>query len=708
MGATELARPDRSPAPRGVRDWVVCALLAALTLAAYSRVGDFEFLSWDDRDYVVENPQVAGGLSLEGVRWAFSAFHSSNWHPLTWLSHMLDVELYGLDAGAHHRTNVYLHALNAVLCFAFLRLATGARWTSAIVAALFAVHPLRVQVVAWVAERKELLAGAFFFLTLIAYTRYARRPDRRRYALAIAAFAAGLLAKPSLVTVPVVLLVLDVWPLRRLRLGGAAAGADDEGPGSAPLRLVVEKLPFLLLAAASSAATVLAQRSGDTFSSLAELPPVARISNAVTATATYVEKTLWPADLAHFYPHPALVDPAWSPWSAGVVVTALVLAGATVLAAVLLLRGRPWLAVGWIWFLAVLLPVIGLVQVGEQAWADRYAYLSTIGLLVAAVWTAGEWATRGRVAARILAGVALLFVVAAAVATREETVHWRSSEALFRRALAVTERNYVAHGALGNVLQENGALEEAEVEYLAALAIRPEDTSVLFNYGILLQNTGRLEEALEVYDRMVESRPEMAQAHLQAGVAAAQLGRSNRARASLEKTLALVPESAEVRFNLALLDCEERRFESAARLLEEAVAADAGYSRAHHLLARVYEEQGRRADALDHYEAASRGDEPPVEAISRRAWLLATSPEEELRNGALALELAEQAVRATGGNDFSALEALAAALAESGRLEEASSLQSRAVDRAPLDQRVEARRRKALYDEGVPYRLPRE
>ncbi len=511
---------------------IVAILLVLATFLAYGRVADAEFLRFDDGDYVTENPFVRAGLSWPGVRWACTRFHSSNWHPLTWLSHMLDVELFGLDPAGHHLANVALHAATAVLLFLFFDRTTGARTRSALVAGLFALHPLRVQSVAWVSERKDVLAGFFFVLVLLAWARYAAAPSRSRYLLALVLFALGLCAKPSLVAVPLVLLLVDFWPLARWSRATRA-------------RNLLEKLPFLVLALLSSAITLLAQRSGGALAPSLVIPLGARVANAASSALTYVGRTFWPAQLCYFHPHPALVDPLWRPVNAQALASGAVLLFATG-AALLLRRARPALFVGWCWTLVMLLPVIGLVQVGEQSWAERYAYLPLVGVYVALLF-----ACEPPRALRVPLALALLALLAACtVATRRATLAWLDSRSLYERALLVSDKNYMAETGLANVLRDQGEIARARELYQAALAVRPTFAPALYGLGLLEQEAGDLERATALYERALASHPGLVQAHLNLGAVLGQRGELDRALEEFGRVLELVPDQPEARGNL--------------------------------------------------------------------------------------------------------------------------------------------------------------
>jgi hypothetical protein len=449
------------------------ALALALAVAAvFGRSVGFEFLSLDDGVYVTDNEEVRAGLTVESVKWAFTTFRGGPWHPLTWLSHMLDVELFGLDPAGHHATNVAIHALTTALLFLALRALTGGLWSSAFAAALFALHPLRAESVAWVAERKDVIAGLGFVAALLAYASYAQRGGALRISGVAAAMAFGLMGKPSVVTLPFVLLLLDVWPLRRV------------DPLEAPFpwrrlgALAAEKLPLFALAALASALSVVTQGAGGGVASSAEAPLAARLANMLLAYAAYLRKTLWPVDLAVFYPYPTEF-----PWLRVGAAAALV-AGVSALA-LAQLRRRPWLAVGWFWFLGVLVPMIGLVQVGGQALADRYSYLPAIGLSLIAAAAASELAERGpRARAAVVAGCALAVAASAAAAWRQVGT-WRDNPTLYGHAVAVTEDNVVAATNLAWVRATSADPARRDAEEALRWARRAAELTAHKNAGVL-------------------------------------------------------------------------------------------------------------------------------------------------------------------------------------------------------------------------------
>ncbi len=522
--------------PLGSRDLWLALLLAFGSLALFGRARSNDFVAYDDDLYVTENPEVAGGLTAKGVAWAFTEIHSANWHPLTWLSHMLDVAIFGLEPAGHHATSVLLHAANAVLFFLFLRRATGRAAPAFFTAALFSAHPLRVESVAWVAERKDVLSGLFFFLVLVAWERHAREKSRGRYTAALLLFAAGLLAKPMLVTLPLILLLLDRWPLER---------------NASTRELVLEKLPFFALALASSAVTWIAQRSGGATATLEHLPLALRLENAALACVTYLRQTFWPADLACFYPHPALGKGGAS---AALLLSAL--GAATLLASIsiavfLRRKAAPSVCFGWTAFLVMLVPVIGIVQVGNQAHADRYTYLPSAALASGlAFGLASLPGALARSASAVLGAAAL---VAFSVLTPRQVGTWKDSLVLWETAARRTEGNYLAHWRLGELYLDEGELEEAERVFEAALAIRGDLPEVQNGLGKARLELGDPERSLEPFERARRLAPREPIYALNLAGARIAAGELDLALALLEELARAGEDGAELHFDLGLL-----------------------------------------------------------------------------------------------------------------------------------------------------------
>jgi tetratricopeptide (TPR) repeat protein len=473
--------------PKPSERWPVaglCLLLAAMTFGVFGQTLHHQFVNFDDDVYVYDNPMVAPGLTHKGLVWAFTSVYAANWHPLTWLSHMLDCQLYGLRPGGHHLTNVLLHAATVIALFLVLRQMTGALWRSAFVAAVFAIHPLRVESVAWVAERKDVLSGLFFMLTIGAYVRYARRPwSWWRYGLVVLLFAMGLMCKPMLVTLPLVLLLLDYWPLQRMETGKFSG-------------LVVEKLPLLALSAAACVATVLAQQ--ESIQSLKSFSLPLRLGNALVAYMVYLGQMVYPAGLAAFYPYPHNGLP---PWEVALAATLLIALSAFVFWR---RRREPWLLMGWLWYLVMLLPVVGLIQAGRQAHADRYTYLPQIGICMGVTWMVAQWRVNRAALGTLMAGTLGVLMFCA----WKQTAYWQDSEALWRHTLACTTDNDMAHNNLGIVFYQKGQLDDAITQYQTAAEITPDYESAHFNLAKALFQKGRVQESIAQFQASLQINPD--------------------------------------------------------------------------------------------------------------------------------------------------------------------------------------------------------
>jgi protein O-mannosyl-transferase len=575
---------------RSTREYLVelsiSAALAVLTLLIYCPTFNYPFVNYDDPVYVFKNPHVQAGLTADGVRWAFTAFDCGNWHPLTWLSLQLDVDLYGgLRPGGFHLTNVLLHVTNTLLLFLVLGRMTGAVWRSAVVAALFALHPLHVESVAWVAERKDVLSTLFWMLTLAAYLFYVRQPSIRRYLLVMLALGLGLLAKPMLVTLPCVLLLLDYWPLRRV-------GLLTRG------RLLLEKVPLFALALASCVVTFLAQVHGQAVAPLEAVPPAARLANAVLAYAGYLGKMLWPMHLAVHYPLAGPDVPVARALGAGlilVVITLLVLGPG---------RRRPYLTVGWLWYLGTLVPVIGLVQVGSQALADRYTYVPLIGLFLLLTWGVADLAAAWRLPRGYLVGATAATLSACVVLTWIQVGYWESTLRLWEHAAAVTENDLLAQMNLGTCYHQQGKLSDAKREFEKAVAINPNLAEAHANLGNVLADLGRREQAVAEYRKAITLDPESAWPHFNLGVALAALGRHEEALAEFQKTITLDSESPWPHTNLGNVLRDLGRDEEALAEYRRAIALDPEDPLPHNNVGIVLVELGRHEEALAEYRRA--------------------------------------------------------------------------------------------------------
>ena len=691
----------------------VCGLLLLAVAVVFGQTVQHEFVNFDDDPYVVQNPQIARGLTAQGFVGAFTHGHAGNWHPLTSISHMLDCQFYGLWAPGHHLTNVLLHGATAVLLLLVLRQMTGRLWPSALVAALFAIHPLRVESVAWVAERKDMLSGLFFVLTLAAYVGYARRPfSPARYMLVVTLYALGLMTKPMLVTLPFVLLLLDTWPLGRLTGEGASDGALGNlgrqplteshrtcGPASAR-RLVVEKIPLMLLAAVSCAVTILIQSEAVVARETVSLHR--RIPNALMTTFDYLEQLVHPAGLAVFYPYPQEIPPAWQ------IAVAIVALIAITTAAVIARRRHPYLLVGWLWYLGMLVPVIGLVQVGAQARADRYTYLPQIGVCLALVLTVADitaqWRHR-RVGCGIASAIALVSLGWCAFL---QTRHWRSSETLWSHTLACTSRNWQACNNLGIVLENQGKLDQAMEYFQKSLEIDSECVESLTNVGMILRRRGQIDDAIAYQRKALAIRPQYARAHNNLANALSQSGRAEEAIRHYEKALEIDPQLSEVHHNCGVALSRIGRFDEAIMHYRKAIELSPGLVPAREHLCIALYFQGKVAEAVAQCRDLLRLQPNQIGALTLAAWALATSADPSIRNGPEAVELAQRAARLPEGQTPETLNTLAAAYAEAGRFAEAAdvarhamrlaSARGNAALAAALGSRIE------LYEAGSPFR----
>jgi Flp pilus assembly protein TadD len=511
---------------------LIAVAIALLAIAVFWQVLGHPFVSFDDDEYVTANPVVLGGLSKSGLAWAFSTMHFTNWHPLTWLSHMVDVELFGLNPRGHHLTSLLLHALNSTLLFLLLSRMTGANWPSAFAAAAFAVHPLRVESVAWIAERKDVLGGFFWILTMGAYVRYTERTTLWRYLCVVLLFALGLMAKPMLVTLPFALLLLDYWPLSRFPRWGAFLGrfpdgsVQSGGPG-----LLAEKIPLFLLTVVSCVFTYTASSYGGALIDHGKLPFPVKATNALVSYAIYIGKTVWPSSLAVFYPHPDAIPSEWTITGAAAL--------AAIAVAVTIWHGKrlPYLAVGLLWFAGTLIPVIGLVQVGSQGMADRYTYIPSIGLFIAAAWGIRDLSAGWRIRKQVLACLFGVVIVALSAVTLRQLTYWSSNTSLFSHAIEVTSGNFLAESNLGVALETQGKTEEAITHYRKAIAIRPTYVDARYNLAVALARLGRTDEAIASYRKTLEYDPRHAPAHNNLGFLLAGRGNLDAAIAEYKEAI---------------------------------------------------------------------------------------------------------------------------------------------------------------------------
>ncbi len=566
-------------------------LLFLLTACTFLPTLKNDFVNFDDPIYVVDNIHVNPGLTWAGVGWAFQATDGGIWLPLTWISHMVDCQLYGLKPWGHHLTNVLLHALNTALVFLWARLVTGATWRSFFLAAFFGLHPLRVESVAWVAERKDVLSGLFWLLTLWAYVEFVKKSQshasgaKRCYALAAVFFLLGLMAKPMLVTLPFVLLLLDYWPLGRLRDGRNNMG-----------RLIVEKWPFFLLSASASIVTFVVQQHEK---AVVWIPPRFRTENAVVSCVRYIGKLFWPENLCVYYPHPGY-------WPLAAVFLSAILLAIISLIFIRQRRQYPYLLFGWLWFLGTLIPVIGLVQVGQQAMADRYTYIPQIGLMFCLVWGAQELTRTWKRQTLILSIAATTAIIACMILTCQQIAWWKDSITLFRHTLAVTNKNILAHIDLGMALCDAGRTEEAIEQYRAALRINPDESLAHNDLGVALGRNGNLAESISEYQQALQIQPGYADAHRNLGETLSKTGHNAEAATQLQQALALDPAAAATRIALGNVLNQVGRPDDAIGQYQEAIRLKPGSAEVYNSLGVTLGRLGRRKEAVQQLREAVR------------------------------------------------------------------------------------------------------
>jgi len=546
-GRRRVVELGQSTTTFGRNELLMAFGLVAVTLAVYAQVMNHQFILLDDNLYIRENAIVNQGLTLKGIAWAFTTFHAANWHPLTWLSHMLDSQIFGLNAGGHLLVNALIHAANALLLFLFLRRVTGAKWRSAIVAALFALHPLHVESVAWAAERKDTLSTFFALLSLVAYARYVEVTSWKRYALVAVTLALGLMAKPMLVTWPFVLLLLDYWPLHRFQWQpktGTAGFVRALGP------LVREKLPLFCLAAASMVMTFIAQSHGGAVRTFANVPVSLRLANAVVSYAKYLFRTMWPSNLTVYYPFSRTGVPLWQ------LLCAIVLLAVITTFAFRQARERPYLLMGWLWFVGTLVPVIGLVQVGGAAMADRYHYVPSIGLFVAFVFGLSDLAGAFRIGHVAMSALTIAALSILTCLTAVQIGRWRNNTTLFLYTLSLTPDNRMIENNVGTLLGESGRYDEAAAHFAKALRTKPDflevisDADIRANLGLLLARQGKAAEAVEQLNEALRLNPNNADAHNNLGVVLLRSGKAEESIPHFSTAIRLRPEWAAARDNL--------------------------------------------------------------------------------------------------------------------------------------------------------------
>jgi tetratricopeptide (TPR) repeat protein len=642
--------------PREHRSICICLALTLTTTVVFHQVCTYNFINYDDHKYVYKNPNIQANITLEAIKWAFTTGYTANWHPLTWLSHMLDWQLFGSKPAGHHLTNLIFHIANTLLLFIVLKQMTHRIWASAFVAALFALHPLHVESVAWVAERKDVLSTFFWMLTMWAYVRFVSRPKISSYLLVVVFFALGLMAKPMLVTLPFVLLLLDYWPLTRVSFKRQAI-----------YHLIQEKIPLFVLSALSSVITFLVQRSGGAIAKLAGLPLKFRIFNAIISYIEYIKKMIWPVRLAVFYPHP---DRNISILYA--VISAIFLLAVTILI-LRFAKNRRYLVTGWFWYLGTLLPVIGLVQVGQQALADRYSYITLTGLFIIIAWGLPDLLAKWQYRKTALTLSALVIILVMSICTYFQVRHWQNSLTLFQHALDSTKDNYIAHERIAAWLCGQSRLDEAIYHYKRAIEMNPRDADVYLELGAVFVAKGKFDEAVKYFDESLRIKPDFADAHTTIGRALALQSNLDEAVVHFAEALRLDPHSAQ----------------------------------AHYHLGKTLVQAGKIDEAITHFEEALRLNPDWVEPMNDLAWFLVTSKETTIHNADKAIGLARRACELTDYKKPGLLDTLAVAYAAAGDFSKAIETAEKALELCQSPEqntlKKEIENRLVLYKAGKAY-----
>jgi tetratricopeptide (TPR) repeat protein len=649
---------------------LVYLLLAVGAAVCFWQVHNFDFINLDDNLYVYENPHVLNGLTSDSVVWAFTTGESANWHPLTWLSLMLDSQLFGRDPGRFHLVNIFIHIANTLLVFIVLRKMTEALWPSFFVAAAFALHPMHVESVAWIAERKDVLSTLFWMLTLLAYVNYVKRPGLLRYMTTILLFALGLMAKPMLVTLPFVLVLLDYWPLNRFSRqiaktdGRQSSKSDPIGFKHQLYRLVIEKIPFFVLCAISSVITFLVQRINE------GLSLGSRVANAFLSYAKYIGKMFWPQDLAVFYPFDLGRYPFWQ-----ILLCIRLLLFISILV-IYAGRKRRYLPVGWFWFVITLVPVIGFVQVGNQALADRYTYIPYIGLFIMIAWGLPELVAKLPYRKAALGTFLAIVLTAMALCAYRQISYWKDTATLFSHALKVTQNNYLAHGCLAEYYRKQGNNALVVEHYKKVLEIKPNFTDAVVILGYALCDQGDLDQAITCFQKALELNPKSAAAH----------------------------------YNLGIVLAKQGKLDEAIAQFNQAVQLMAAFAEAHDQLANALILKGRLDEAADHFRQVVESKPDWPDPMRNLALLMATHPEIKIRDVNEALRLALRACELTNNNDPIFLGSLAAAYGAAGRFPEAVDTAQKAVKFAEAANQPQIKKviehHLSFYRQGKPYIEP--
>jgi tetratricopeptide (TPR) repeat protein len=584
---------------------LICIFLMVATFCIYTQTQDHEFINFDDDLYITDNWNVQAGLTSESVKWAFTTTYSGDWSPVTWFSHILDYQLHGLHAKGHHLTSLFLHIANTLILFIVLSRMTGAIWQSAFVAAMFAFHPLNVESVAWAAERKNVLSTLFWLMTLWAYIHYAEKPNIKRYGLVFLFFTLGLMSKPMLVTLPFVLLLLDYWPLRRLKFkqerGSNKISEKNIAKRSEVLQLVLEKVPLFLLSAVFSIVTYIASKSLGAMDYGENLTFSTRVTNAMVSYLDYLGKMVWPSELSILYPHPGNTLTAWEGILCG-----MALVGITIIS-IRLIRKAPYFAVGWFWYLGTLVPVIGIfVQAGDQAMADRYAYVPLIGIFIIVAWGLPELMAKWRYKEKVLPISAGIIIFALLITTWKQVGHWKNSITIFKHAISVTDKKYpsfvVAHNQLGIALFSDGKNEEAISHYKMAIKFNPDHAKSHSNFGGALLAEGKIEEAISHYKMAIKLNPDFAAAHFNLGITLVAGGKIEEAIPHYRMAIEINPDFSSAHYNLGKVLSAERKIEEAISHYKMAIEIMPDFAAAHYNLGNALFKKRALKEAISHYK----------------------------------------------------------------------------------------------------------
>jgi tetratricopeptide (TPR) repeat protein len=668
-GLQNIEKPSRSHL------FLIYAALVFITAAAFEPVRKNDFIRlYDDGTYVTNNQNIKDGVSIKSIYWAFTTLYAANWHPLTWLSHILDCEFFGLNSSWHHLTNLLFHIANVLLLFYIFYKMTGAIWRSVFVAAVFAIHPLRVESVAWVAERKDVLSSFFWMLTLAIYIWYSAKPCLKRYLFVAISFCLGLMCKPMLVTLPLVLLLMDFWPLRRFRINA------DEPPIRSIFKLTAEKIPLIVLSAVSSVITFIAQQKGGAMKYAETWPLDTRLVNAMLSYMGYIVKMFYPSSLSVFYPLFSRKESGLQPTISFLLL--VIISGLVVWQ----IRRRPYLAVGWFWYLGTLVPVIGLVHFGGQAMADRYTYIPLIGIYMMIAWIGGEVLERWRslrIYAALLAG---LIFCALLVATRTQVGYWQNDETLFSHAVKVTKNNHLAHYNLAKSFESKGQYDKAIENYKQVVQITPSDYETYNNMGAAFLTQGQFDQAVVSYSQSLKIKPDYAIAIYNLGLAKLKQGKYAEAVAQFTRALVITPNSPEAYNELGNAYTGLGKYDLAIKNYEKAIKLKPDYITAIYNAGMATLKQNKYDKTIEYFRKALEQNPDSVIVLNSLAWILATAEDSRFQNPTDAVKYAEKACKLINYNDAAYLDTLAAACASAGIFDQAVQTAEKAFKLAEVNE----------------------